>query len=48
MKDHNGKRKSKVFDNISLAKKYESKLKTQILERNLLGIKTVPTIDEVW
>jgi len=48
VKDQNGKRKTKVFDNVSMAKKYESKLKTQILERNLLGIKAVPTIDEVW
>lgn len=48
MKDPNGKRISKVIDNISMAKKYESKLKTKILESSLLGIKTVPIIDEVW
>ena len=48
VKDQNGKRKTKVFDNISMAKKFESKLKTQILENSLFGIKTVPTIDEVW
>jgi len=31
-----------------MAKKYERKLKTQILENTLLGIKKVPTIDEAW
>jgi integrase len=48
VRDHSGKRISKVLDNISMAKKFESKLKTQILERNLLGIITVPKIDDVW
>jgi len=35
VKDQNGKRISKVIDNISVAKKYENKLKTRILERNI-------------
>ena len=48
VKDQNGKRISKVLDSISIAKKYERKLKTQILENSLLGIKKVPMIDAVW
>ena len=48
VKVQSGKRISKVLDNISMAKKLESKLKTQILEGSLFGIKTVPTIDEIW
>ena len=46
--DQNGKRISKVLDSISIAKKYERKLKTQILENSLLGIKKAPMIDAVW
>jgi hypothetical protein len=48
VKVQSGKRISKVLDNISMAKKFESKLKTQNLEGSLFGIKTVPTIDEIW
>jgi integrase len=44
----NGKRISKVFDSISMAKKYESKLKTQAIENKLFGIYQIPLIDEVW
>jgi integrase len=48
VKDQNGKRISKVLDSISIAKKYERKLKTQILENSLLGIKRVSMIDAAW
>jgi integrase len=48
VKDQNGKRISKVINNISMAKKYESKLKAQVLNGTLLGIKKFPPIDEVW
>jgi integrase len=48
VKNPYGKRITKVLDSISIAKKYERKLKTQILENTLLGIKKVPTIDEAW
>ena len=44
----NGKRVSKVFDSISMAKKYESKLKIQAIENKLFGIYQIPLIDEVW
>ena len=37
VKDQNGKRISKVLDNISMAKRYENKLKTQILPAMSLG-----------
>ena len=43
-----GKRISKVLNSIIMAKKYEGKLKTQILESSLLGIRKVPHIDEIW
>jgi integrase len=48
VKDQNGKRISKVLDSISMAKRYESKLKTQAIENKLFGIYKVPIIDEVW
>ena len=48
VKDQNGKRISKVLDSISVAKKLESKLKTQILKNSLFGITKIPFIDEVW
>jgi integrase len=48
VKDQYGKRISKVLDSISTAKKYERKLKTQILENKLFGIMKMPFIDEVW
>ena len=48
VKDPSGKRISKVLNSIIMAKKYEGKLKTQILESSLLGIMKAPHIDEVW
>ena len=48
VKDQYGKRISKVLDSISIAKKYERKLKTQILENKLFGIMKMPFIDDVW
>ena len=48
VKDQSGKRISKVLNSIIMAKKYESKLKTQILESSLLGIRKAPRIDGVW
>ena len=43
-----GKRVSKIVDSIAMAKKFESKLKTQAVEKTLLGVSEVPTIDEIW
>jgi hypothetical protein len=48
VKCQNGKRTSKIFDSISKAKRYESKLKTQVIENELFGISQIPLIDEVW
>ena len=48
VKNQSGRRISKVLDSISIAKKFERKLKTEILENTLLGIKRVPMIDEAW
>ena len=48
VKGKNGKRITKVVASISMAKKFESRLKTQVLENNLLGIRKVPTVDSVW
>lgn len=44
----NGKRTTKVLDDLLRAKKYENKLKTQSLENELFGITESPLIDEVW
>ena len=44
----NGKRTSKVFDSISMAKRYENKLQTQVIENELFGIFQIPLIEEVW
>jgi integrase/ribosomal protein L40E len=44
----NGKRTTKVLDDLHRARKYESKLKTQATENELFGITEVPLIDEVW
>ena len=48
VKDTSGKRISKTFESIDMAKRYERKLKTRILERDLFGIKPAPVIDIVW
>jgi hypothetical protein len=48
VKGKNGKRISKVLDSISMAKKFERKLKTQSLEKSLFGITQIPIIDELW
>jgi hypothetical protein len=48
VKDQNGKRISKLLDSISLAKKLEGKLKTQIMKNSILGIRKVPLVDDVW
>ena len=44
----NGKRTTKVLDDLHRARKYESKLKTQAIENELFGITEVPLIDDVW
>ena len=44
VKASNGKRKSKVLDSLSRAKRYESKLKTEAIENQLFGISEVPLI----
>jgi integrase len=48
VRDQNGRRISKVLDSVSVAKRLESKLKTQILNRSLFGIRKVPFFDDVW
>ena len=48
VKDQSGRTISKTLDSISVAKKLEVKLKTQVLESSLLGIRKAPPIDEVW
>jgi len=45
---HDGKRISKIVDTLSLAKKLESKLRTQVIEKKMLGINKSITIDEAW
>lgn len=48
VKDKNGKRITRVVKSISMAKKFESRLKTQIMEGSLLGVRSIPIIDSVW
>ena len=48
VKTHNGKRVSKIMDSIAMAKKFESKLKTKVMEKTLLGVSEIPTVDEIW
>ena len=48
VKCKDGRRISKVLDSISIAKKFERKLKTQSIENNLFGITQIPVLDEVW
>jgi predicted ABC-class ATPase len=48
VKGINGKRTTKVLDDLLRAKKLENKLKTQAIENELFGITEVPLIDEVW
>jgi integrase len=48
VKGINGKRTTKVLDDLLRAKKLENKLKTQAIENELFGITDVPLIDEVW
>jgi hypothetical protein len=45
---YNGKRITKVISSISKAKKYEGKLKSQVLDKNLFGITKAPLIDNIW
>ena len=48
VKGLHGKRTTKVIDTLITAKKYESKLKTQLADNRLFGITEVPIIDDVW
>jgi len=48
VRNHEGKRVTKVLNSITLAKKLESKLRTKALERNLLGINEAPLVDDIW
>ena len=48
VKTHAGKRVSKVIDSISRAKKFESKLKAQAIEKSLFGSGEIPFVDDVW
>jgi len=48
VKCKDGRRISKVLDSISVAKKLETKLKTQSMENSLFGITQIRKIDEIW
>jgi hypothetical protein len=48
VKDQSGRTISKILDSISVAKKLEGRLKTQVLENRVLGITKAPSIDDVW
>ena len=48
VKGINGKRTTKVLDDLLRAKKLENKLKTQAIENELFGITEVPLMDNVW
>ena len=48
VKGVNGKRTAKILDDLNRAKKYESKLRTQVAEHRLFGVVESPLVDDVW
>ena len=48
VKGTNGKRTSKVVESLLVAKKLESKLRSQITEKKLFGVEPSPLVNDIW